>query len=520
MDEDMGAGDGPGPGGPTATTLDAELVAAAGALQAALERATTAHLRLGQAIAADRSWSRPGDAVADEVRARRTDVGLYATGLLVDQLRSEAQTAAERFPRIGPAGEPVLPVPRDGDPGTVSRWWHDLDPGDQEEVLVRHAAWAGRADGLPAAVRHAANLQVLDAEIARRSQVVDVDSDAPADEATVEEQRDLRGLLKIKALFTDPASSPPTPDGLTQVTTPLQERFLYLLDASSYPLKTAIALGDPDRSDHVVVHVPGTTTTVDLRLYREAAWTSWLRDETARLLGDGDPDTRGRVSVIDWIGYQAPYDIATRKALGDTGMRVLVPGEASDPRYAQEAAPRLARCLQGVRVVAPTARLVASGHSYGASAMGLALTELARQGHRVVDAVMTAGAPGVFATDLPALGLGPGTLYACVAPGDLIGMLGVFGVEVLRITGVTQLSTTARRVVYPDASWSVLRPPVGHEQYYHRGTTSLYNLAAVAAGATDRVRVTSRPWAMLTGGASRATGRTAGPPEPLSDLQD
>ena len=497
-------GEGVRPGGDAGTgplTLEAGLLAAAQSLEQAVAAATSAHLHLTEALAAERTWARPGDAVLDEILTRRTDVGLYAAGLLVDQLRTEAQTAASRYPRLGLAGEDVLPIPRDEAPDVVAAWWRDLDAGDREEVLRRHAPWVGRADGLPTAVRHTANLQVLEAEIARRSRELDVDTGAPADEATVEEERDLRGLLKLRALFSDPELLAEVPEGLAQVSTPPSRRFLYLLDARSYPLRTAIALGDPDTATHLVVHVPGTTTTVDLRLYREATWMSWLRDETVRLLG---PDAR--VAVIDWIGYQAPYDIATRKALGDTGMRVLVPGEASDPRYAREAADHLARTLEGVREIAPAgARIVASGHSYGASAMGLALAQLAARHHHVVDAAMTAGAPGIFASRLSDLGLAPGTLYACVAPGDLIGILGIFGGEVLRIPGVHQLSPLARRVVYPDGTWTVLRPPVGHEQYYHRGTASLLHLAAVVADDQPRIKLTSRPGAMLTGGSSSAS---------------
>ena len=273
-----------------------------------------------------------------------------------------------------------------------------LSAGQREEVCAAQTAWVGRADGLPADVRQAANLRLLDAEIERRggAAAAEIGAEPLHDPAPLEEARDLRGLLKLRAFVRgvepavapgpraertstgaedrDPAQrSPAARRADPYAATPLAERSCYLLDVSAYPLKAAVVLGDLDTATTVILHVPGTTTTVDLRLEREVAWLSALREEAGRLVGG-----REHIAVVGWIGYHAPYDVATRRALGDSGMRVLVPGEASDDRYARAAAPDLARCARGLRAILPAraseqrTRLVASGHSYGASVVGLA----------------------------------------------------------------------------------------------------------------------------------------------------
>lgn len=455
------------------------LRAAAQALEDAVAEATTAHAAYHRQLGAERSWHHL-DAVAGQVRSRRADVGFYATSQLVEHLRAEAEDAAIRFPDLSLAGEVLPPTPPDHEPEIVARWWRELSGAEQRLVIERLPRWVGRADGLPMRVRHEANLRLLDAEIERRTLAAEAPAEAGAERGlTPEEERDLRGLLKIKQLFTPTAELDASEAAaLAEVTTPLPERFLYLLDARSYPLKTAIVHGDLDQARYVVLHVPGATTTVDLRLFREAAWMSALRDETARF--EVDP---AQVAIVDWIGYHAPVDIATRRRLGDSGMKVLVPGEASDERYAREAAPWLAECARGLRAIAPPgARLVASGHSYGASVFGLALQQT-----DVCDAAMVCGCPGLFVQKASALKLPAGALYAAVAPADVVGVLGIFGGDVLAIKGIQQLSPLAR-AVSTGSGWAFLRMPLGHESYYSRGTTLLYSLAAIVVGRTEKVR--------------------------------
>ncbi|GMA20161.1 alpha/beta hydrolase [Arsenicicoccus piscis] len=415
---------------PPNQSLPDALEQAAAELHEVLERATSTHLHYVRQGAGDRTWARINDAVSGEIRARRTDVSLYAAGLLVEQLRAEAADARRRFGDVDMAGQPVLPHPPSEEPAEVAAWWAGLSEADRDEVILRETPWVGRADGLPVDVRHRANLDVLHAEIERRSHLLDPESEEPHDQATEEEKRDLRGLLKLRRFFTEEVKG---------VSVPVADRRLYLLDARAYPLRCAFVLGDLEAADNVVVHVPGATTTVDLRLFRESRWLCALRDEAGRLTDD--PTS---TAVMGWFGYHAPYDIAVRRALGDSGVKVLVPGEASDERYAREAAPTLARCLDGVRtLVGPDTRLVASGHSYGASCLGLAL-----QTSTAADALMVAGCPGLFANDLASMHLEPGQLWAAVAPADVVALLGLFGGDPLKIPGIKLISPFARTVSY------------------------------------------------------------------------
>ncbi|WP_168583040.1 alpha/beta hydrolase [Gephyromycinifex aptenodytis] len=475
-------------------TLAAALERAAADLEAVLVEATAAHEQYVRACTA--APQRGIDAVSEEVRHRRTHVALYAAGLLVEHLRTESLGARERFPELDATGAHRPLRPPNDNPDVVHRWWQGLDEATREDIIVHSPAWVGQADGLPVLARHRANMVLLEAEIERRATQAEPGGMPEGEGPSEEELRDLRGLLKLRALL-DPASQAEedsqdaadskglkdrTVTALEKVTTPLHERYLYLLDARAYPLKTAIVLGELETATHVVVHVPGATTTVDLRLFREAEWMSNLRNEAARYAGGTE-----QVAVIDWIGYQAPYDIAVRTALGDSKLSLIMPGQAADDRYAREAAPDLVRCAQGVRLVCrQDAWLVASGHSYGGAVVGLALAET-----DAFDVAMVSGCPGLFTNDLHTLRLPPGRMYVAASPGDVVPLLGIFGGQVLQIPGIKFISPYARAITGPDGARAFLLPTFGHETYYNPGTATLQAFAAIAANALEKVKTTT-----------------------------
>lgn len=499
--------------------LAPELDAAADALDDALGRCVALHESFIRHASADPGTHRRDLILGDELRHRRIQVMLHTAGGLAEALREDAAQAHARFPQVDTSGTRLPPEPPSDDPYAVALWWDDLDEPDRELVAHRLGNWCGRTDGLPADVRHRANVAQLAEEIhARASSIADeiaaaegpddtadpVPTDVgdtgdpaapeadPRDDAEEQARADLRGLLKLRALLSPPGTGPGVPESvvpaeslaeLGDVTTPLDLRGLYLLDAGAFPLKAAFVLGDLSLARTVILHVPGTTTTVDLRLYREATWMSALRDEAGRILGEERGGTDA-VAVVDWIGYQAPYDVASRRALGESGLRWLVPGEAVNDRYAREAAPSLIRFARGLRaVVGPQVRLVASGHSYGASVLGLALRETS-----VFDACMVAGCPGLFTDDVSKLQIPPGQMYASVATGDVVARLGIFGPDVAKLPGAQLVAPVPHLATYPDGGRSWTKLNMGHESYYERGSSLLHDLASIAVGRQVRQR--------------------------------
>ncbi|GAB48895.1 alpha/beta hydrolase [Mobilicoccus pelagius] len=476
------------------------------------------------------------DSLGDEILAGRTRVELLWAERLVTDLRLEAAAVRRRAPRLALSGAPLPPRPPDDDPEVVAAWWAAMTEQEREDVLLSDPVFVGGADGLPLAVRHRANLRVLDDEIERRRSAghrpgtgadggipwiggigtagttggTDAGDDVDAEELLQRERdsSDLRGLLKLRAVLdpqtaTDDWADDRIREDLDRITTPVAHRWCYLLDASSHPLRAAVLLGDLDTADRVVLHVPGATTSLDLRLLREMAWMSNLRAEAGRYVG------AVRVAVLDWIGYQTPQDIAVRRPLGDSGVPLLLPGQAADPHYAQEAVPDLVRCAEGLRTVClPGTRLTGSGHSYGGSVLGLGLAATG-----VFDAAAVAGCPGLFTTDVATLHVPEGEVYAAAAPGDLVALLGVFGAPTHQVAGIRSLSTRTRPVVHPDGSRALLLPVFGHESYYNLGSVTLHGIGAVVAGATAQVRATRREGrGGGTGGESEGAGLLPPPP--------
>lgn len=479
--------------------LSRELAQAADDLAHALARCAELHGQFMRQAERRRDWGHIEETLSDELRHRRLKVMLMTVEAMPDLLRAEAAETAARFPEVDVTGQRLPLVPASDDPDVVADWWHDLRNEDRAVVVERLSHWCGRTDGIPAEVRHRANMATLAEEIKARAASIQEEMAAAAapdsgplpaggmtESVQDRERRDLRGLLKLRALFSPPETDLGVPDSvvpaeslaaLDEITTPLAQRGLYLLDARAYPLRTAVVLGDLALAHTVILHVPGTTTTVDLRLYREATWMSALREEAGRIAGAALGGADG-VAVVDWIGYQAPYDVAARRALGESGIRWIVPGEAIDDRYAREAAPLLVQCARGLRaLIGPHVRLVASGHSYGASVLGLAMQET-----DVFDAAIVTGCPGLFTDSVDKLLLPQGQLYAAVATGDIITRLQIFGPEVAKMPGVKLLGAVPHLASYPDGGRAWTRLNMRHESYYDRGSSLLNDLAAAAVG--------------------------------------
>lgn len=286
-------------------------------------------------------------------------------------------------------------------------------------------------------------------------------------------------------------------------------RYLLLLDMDAGRRgHGAIAVGDPDGADHVSVTTAGFNTTLGESLTGSGetdgmgGQAALLRRETLRQLaaaGRGDE----RVACCVWIGYDAP---------NSTG-----PGRLSHPRAlfdvvtwwkARHAAPALGRLLVQVRASAPTAHVVAFGHSYGSLVTAYALRHLGSAAapapgearRRVVDEAVFYGSPGLGMPANPLIGytasefhLRPAGAYVLENEDDPIAS-GWFGRDPSSCPGLVHLSTRTGL----DAT-GVLRAGTRQHANYARPVAvpnrddlppmsmGAYNMAAVLGGLRENL---------------------------------
>src|SRR5262245_34284533 len=295
---------------------------------------------------------------------------------------------------------------------------------------------------------------------------------------------------------------------------------LMLLDIhSGQQAHAAIAIGDPDTSDHVSVTTPGLNTTVHGSIGSMTEEATNLQRESLRQLSLTPGHDLESVSTVAWIGYDAPqipgWDDTKGSLDGAWGV--------SHDNLARAGAHDLAGFYDGIGAshqgVPP--ELTAIGHSYGSLTTGLALQEPGN--HGVTNAIFY-GSPGIEASTPEQLHLKPGHVFTMQAPDDPIqqvydappwahaaaGVLpeplrsmaestllaldasgaGQFGPNPATNPNFTHLDTGA--AVVPDGLGGSLslEGAHGHSDYPRfpsdGGTrTTNYNLAAVIAGLED-----------------------------------
>lgn len=396
--------------------------------------------------------------------AEHADAQLAA---VLDRVGSGALTAsggslADAAARGAASGSlEVRPAPLDGTPAEASAWWQSLTDDERAEVLAEHPEWLGNTDGIPAGVRDQANRALipvyraeLEAEAARLQAALDDNLFGGAftsDDARLEVIREkLAGLDRVEQVLARGS------------------RQLLTLDIhGERQLMAAVAVGDVDTADHVAVFTPGFTTTVagslanyDLSM---AELRSVARSESLKY-GDG-----GTVATVSWLGYEAPqwdewYDLGGKFVTSDSS--------------AQTGAASLANFYRGVDASrADDPHLTALGHSYGSTTTGIAL-----QQQTGVDSAVVFGSPGLGTSHVEDLHVPDGQMFRIEARRDPVADLGNFGIDPTYIDGITGLS--AREATLDGTAYG---ESTGHSAYLSDDTTSQHNIAAVIAGAPDRM---------------------------------
>ena len=380
------------------------------------------------------------DVIAEQLgRASKLDYDLagvlqalepLVTGDLTDAEWDDARRDAGYAAKALGLQESQLPD-RQASPQAVARWWNGLSGADQTLYAAAFPAAIGALHGLPAAVRHDANVLAL------RDHLVDTQHDlgGPGDrqrERDLERSRRLLGLLE--ASETGPA-----------------ERRLMLLGFENHgDGKAIVAVGDPDTAAHTAVFVPGVGSTLDGMpgIVNRAAAIQQLADD----LTTGPP---GDVAVVAWLDYSAPN-------LDD---------EAYTDFESQRGGKALDKFIDGLRVSHEpgASHVTAIGHSYGSTVVG----EAASRGNGLaVDDIVTAGSPGMNVGHVSDLNVDPRHVWAGAAHNDTVsGAAGSF--PSVHDDEPTDRDFGANRY-HVDTS--------GHSNYWKNGSQSLLNQAAVVVG--------------------------------------
>jgi hypothetical protein len=340
------------------------------------------------------------------------------------------EVATARLTEAGtPAAHPRSPARPScaATPAEVRRWWAGLDPGERHWLLATEPAGLAPLDGLPAADRDVANRLLLDAsgrpELAARL----ADEDGP------------RAYL----LRLDPHG-----DG-----------------------RIVLALGDPDRADTVLTHVPGMTAG----LASSGAELGRAERVTGRV---AELAPAAATSAVLWLDYDAPDFV----------------DEAASGRPAAAGAPALRRFQDGLRAAqeTPGARHIVLGHSYGSLVVGKAATGTGLD----ADGIVFVGSPGVGVRTAGELAVPADKVwastsrsdiiqYAAVSPGTFVRDLALpAAAPALAIGSPERELWFGRNPSDPSFGAHVFpsRADAGHLGYWDRGSPSLDAMAAITLG--------------------------------------
>jgi hypothetical protein len=411
-------------------------------LAAAVEAADAAGVlvdRHGRVSRAPAAAPAAGDAGPDAGHSVRAVAARIAAALALAETAD--RTAAGRLTALataagvgwtahpGPAGRPD-----GGEPAAVRRWWEGLTAAQRRWLVAHDPALVGRADGVPADARDQANRLLL-------------------------AERGADPLAGRAAALADRLDSDAG-----------QRAYLLALDQAADG-RAVVAIGNPDRADHVISYVPGTQADLP-GIGADLVRVDRLAEQCA-------VEAPGRAtSAVLWLDYDAPDFL----------------DEAATDSRARDAGPALHRFQEGLRAShdGPPAGQTVLGYSYGALVVG----STARDHGLAADQVVLLGAPGVGVDRADGLGLPAGQVwagtarddpvqYAALAPGELLERLavGVFA----PLAGPLAFGQPAEDLWFgrnpADAAFGAERIPTGpggHAGYWTPGGPALAGVAEVA----------------------------------------
>lgn len=323
-----------------------------------------------------------------------------------------------------------------------AQWWGGLSAAEQQAYLQSQPASLGTMDGLPAEVRHEANMVTL------RQDAADGNDRAAAQKLLDRVEQSWNGPEgeRIHLLGYEPPGPGGSPDA-----------------------RVIASIGNPDGADNLAVYVPGTGTDLGNfggSLDRMAD----LRAETGMIPGSGDTVT------IAWLGYDAPDHIPA----------AVLPG------YALDGAADLQSFTHGLREAStnPDVRLTVIGHSYGSTVVGTA--DALDNGGLGADDIVAMGSPGmgyeqpgnvgwfdkITIDNVGEMNIDSKHFWAGAASNDVVTYTQAHG------NSPVDWSFGGQRISTDGAS--------GHSEYWDPGTEALRNQAYIVTGNYEQVETVRR----------------------------
>ena len=368
-------------------------------------------------------------------------------------------------------------VPGPGtDPKQVNAWWKSLTKDQQDDLLRTKFQELGQLRGLPSdvldqanrarikddATRFAGERDRLDVQLAERAAQLGVDPSSAAGQlALINDPEGAKLMEQRQIADTKAENAHKVQKSIDQADVLAADRGW--LNAEGGPDvrvmawdpygprgdgATAIAYGNPDTAKNLAVCVPGTGSTLD----------GFSIEQAANLRGAMGTDGN---ATIQWLGYDAPG---------------WTPGEVGSPELAKEGGNNLVADVNGYRAAGgPDQHLTVIGHSYGSTTVGYAgMNGLA------ADDIAFVGSPGVGASNVNQLSVGPGHVYAGATEHDPVvqGTSSDWFTADGSSTGPYDDKFGAKVFGTPDSTM------VGgaHSQYYAEHSESVGNLAKIATG--------------------------------------
>ena len=422
-----------------------------------------------------------------------------------------------------------LLIPQTGtNPDAVKRWWDSLSASQKRLLTDQHPRELGNLNGLPAELRDSVNQAAMNDDLHK-----------------VEDVARLRGLvtetLRDNALnnrdaevFANPEAYGLCATDITRYQNAVKTNDFLVRDKGCDPEhatpimlwaydplafngkgRAAIAIGNPDKSRHTAVMVPGTNSSV------RGGWMSDGPDDAINLYQQSlKAEPNHRTAVLAWMGYDAPeFDHPHwEQALTDPAELE----EVGTPWRARQAGALLAADVNGLAAThdgLTPSHVTVLGHSYGSTTVADAFVN---SGMRANDAVLT-GCPGAdLAHTVADFHLDGGGLYVGAASTDAISWIGESG------SGLPNgLNDTLGGPLGPSAGLGADPAHAGfgavrfraevagshsltpwftdHSHYYDVGSEALHNITEIVTGRGERLAAEG----MLA--ADRAQARVAIP---------